>query len=103
MGLLQTTRVAILDPDGAGAVEQDLSAAGLELLEFYTCLTCHSLAGEGMDSAPPLDHTGSKFQTAYLREFLIDPPSKVPDIDMPPFDGPADELDTLIRFLESLK
>jgi len=50
------------------------------------CKVCHSIAGEGgkmADKGGALDAAGTKHDAAWLKAYIQDPKSKVPDGKMP--------------------
>jgi mono/diheme cytochrome c family protein len=70
------------------------------------CKICHSVAGEGgkmADKGGPLDAVGSKHDAAWLKAYLPDPKSKVPDAKMPKVKLADPQLDDLVSFLLTLK
>jgi cytochrome c2 len=70
------------------------------------CKTCHSLngdAGKLADKGGPLDGVGKKRDEAWLRAYLTDPKSKIPDAKMPKLKLTPEEWDTLIAYLLAQK
>lgn len=70
------------------------------------CKACHSIGddkGKFADKGGPLDHVGSKRDEAWLRAYLADPKSKIPDAKMPKLKLSAAEFDTLVQYMLSLK
>ena len=70
------------------------------------CKTCHSVAGVGgpkADKGGPLDGMSKKHDEAWLRGYLADPKSKKPDAKMPKLTIAPDEMDSLVKYLLSLK
>ncbi|MFQ5665349.1 MAG: c-type cytochrome [Candidatus Binatia bacterium] len=69
------------------------------------CKTCHSIAGTGGPMAKlggPLDGVGAKRDEAWLRAYLKDPKSKIPNAKMPKLSLPSEEVDTLVTYLLTL-
>jgi nitric oxide reductase subunit C len=70
------------------------------------CKICHSIGTEKGPMASkggPLDGVGAKRDEAWLRAYLADPKSKIPDAKMPRAPLTPEELEALIAFLLSLK
>ena len=99
MGKLATALV-MLTVIGSAAFAQD--AAVFE----KKCKTCHSVAGVGgpkADKGGPLDGIGKKHDDAWLRAYLTDPKSQKPDSKMPKLAIAPDEMDSIVKYLLSLK
>lgn len=70
------------------------------------CITCHSLGdqkGAAAQLGGSLDHVGSKRDAAWLKDYLFDPKSKIPDAKMPKQTLTQKELDGLVAYMLSLK
>jgi cytochrome c1 len=70
------------------------------------CKACHSVAGVAGPMAKmggPLDGVGSKRDAAWLKAFITDPKSKMPEAKMPKFALPDEELDAVVNYMLSLK
>ena len=70
------------------------------------CKACHSIKGEGgkmKDKGGALDGIGGKQDAAWLKAYLADPKSKVPDAKMPKLKLEPAEIDALVGFLGTLK
>jgi len=70
------------------------------------CITCHTLGdqkGAAAQLGGSLDHVGGKRDTAWLKDYLSDPKSKVPDVKMPKPQLTEKELDELVTYMSSLK
>src|SRR5262249_37004873 len=77
------------------------SAAGVDAQALYDkkCKVCHSVkgdAGKMADKGGALDGVGGKRDAAWLKAYLQDPKSKMPDAKMPKFTYTPDELDALV-------
>jgi mono/diheme cytochrome c family protein len=75
---------------------------------IYTqkCELCHSIAGQGgkkKDVGGALDGVGAKHDEAWLRAYIPDPKSKLPDSKMPKFNLAPADMDAVTKFLLSLK
>ena len=92
---------ATLDPALArGGVDE-----GKALFEKQ-CKICHSIAGEGgkmADKGGPLDSEGTKRDAAWLKAYIEDPKSKVPDTKMPKPKVTEAQLADLVSFIQTLK
>jgi nitric oxide reductase subunit C len=85
-----------------------LPARAADAPEIYEkkCKLCHSIKGDGGKQAEkggPLDGVGSKRDAAWLKAYLEDPKSKMPDAKMPKLKYTPEELDALITYMQSLK
>jgi cytochrome bd-type quinol oxidase subunit 1 len=67
---------------------------GEKVYKDQGCTTCHRIKGKGGTFGPTLDSTKDKYSNENLRNFLQNPP-----YGMPPFDGNAEELDKLVKYL----
>ena len=70
------------------------------------CKTCHSVGGEGgkmADKGGPLDGVGAKHDAAWLRAYLKDPKSQIPDAKMLKLPLSDQQLDDLVAYLLTLK
>jgi nitric oxide reductase subunit C len=85
-----------------------LTARAADAPESYEkkCKLCHSIKGEGGKQAEkggPLDGVGSKRDAAWLKAYLEDPKSKMPEAKMPKLKYTPEELDALVAYMQSLK
>lgn len=70
------------------------------------CLMCHSVGGKSGPMANvggSLDGVGSKRTGEWLREWLMDPKSKVADTKMPKLPMKDAQLDAVVKYLLTLK
>ena len=67
------------------------------------CLSCHQLQGKGGTVGPSLDNVGSKFNSEYIRAWLIDPLKVNPASKMPKLPLSNMDIDALTEFLSKLK
>jgi nitric oxide reductase subunit C len=70
------------------------------------CKICHSIAGEAgkmADKGGPLDGVGSKRDAAWLKKYMADPKSAMPDAKMPKMKLGEKQLDDLIAYMLTLK
>lgn len=92
-----------------GAGTASFAAAGsAEGQTFYgeKCRVCHSLAGDAgkmADKGGPLDGVGAKRDEAWMRAYLSDPKSKMPDAKMPKIKMTDQQLDDVVAYMMSLK
>jgi len=87
-------------PLGAGAEE------GRKVFEAKKCITCHSLGEEKGTMAQlggALEGVGGKREAAWLKGYLLDPKSQIPDAKMPKQTLTDKELEDLVEYLLSLK
>ena len=81
-------------------------AAGAPEVYEKKCKLCHSVGGEGGKQAEKggkLDGVGSKRDAAWLKAYIEDPKSKMPDTKMPKMKLAPEELDALVAYMQSLK
>ena len=70
------------------------------------CKACHSIGGVGGPMAKTggaLDDVGSKRDQAWLRDFLKDPKSKMPNAKMPKVSLSDEEFNAVVAYLLTLK
>lgn len=70
------------------------------------CHVCHSLGddrGKLADKGGPLDGVGTKRDAAWLKGYLQDPKSAMPDAKMPKMKLTDQQLDDLVAYMLSLK
>jgi len=70
------------------------------------CKACHSIGGVGGPMAKmggPLDGVGAQRDAAWLKAFLKDPKSQMPNAKMPKVSLTDDEVDALVNFMLTLK
>lgn len=87
-------------PLWAGAEE------GEKIFDAKKCMTCHSLGKEKGAMAQlggPLDGVGSKRDAAWLKSYLPDPKSKIPDAKMPKQTLTDKELEDVVEYMLDLK
>lgn len=81
-------------------------AAGAPESYDKKCKLCHSIGGDGGKQAEKggkLDGVGSKRDAAWLKAYIEDPKSKMPDAKMPKLKLAPDELDALVAYMLTLK
>lgn len=70
------------------------------------CKSCHSIGGVGGPMAKTggaLDDVGSKRDEAWLRDYLKDPKSKMPNAKMPKFSLSDEDFNAVVGYLLTLK
>ena len=90
---------------GVGTVMAE-GKEGRTIFAERNCITCHSLGdkkGTAAQFGGSLDHVGSKFHADWLKGYLRDPKSQMPEAKMPKENLPDKELDDLVAYLSSLK
>ncbi|HEY2385520.1 MAG TPA: c-type cytochrome [Candidatus Binatia bacterium] len=75
---------------------------------FYTekCRVCHSIAGDAgkmVDKGGPLDGVGAKRDEVWMRAYISDPKSKMPEAKMPKIKMTDQQLDEVVAYMLSLK
>jgi mono/diheme cytochrome c family protein len=83
---------------------------GEQVYTAQKCSVCHSIAGKG-GKANPLDGVGAKISAAETRQWIINPKemtTKTNSEKKPPMPDrysklPAEDIDALVAYLQSLK
>lgn len=101
-------RIAIVIGVGAALLATGSAQAGVDVKPLYDkyCKVCHSIAGDGGKQAEKggaLDGVGSKRDGEWLKKYLADPKSVIPDAKMPKLKMTDEELDAYIQYMLSLK
>lgn len=81
-------------------------AADAQKLYDQKCKLCHSIGGEGgkkKDVGGPLDGVGTKRTEAWLRAYMADPKSQMPEAKMPKIKLSPDDMNAMIQFMLALK
>ena len=79
---------------------------GKQLFADKKCIMCHSLGdqkGAAAQMGGPLDHTGAKRDAAWMKSYLSDPKSVMPEAKMPKQKLTEKEFDDLVVYMLSLK
>lgn len=77
--------------------------AGKKVYSEMKCAMCHKMEGVGGKIGPELSGVGSRKDAQWIKGFLKDPKSVIPDTKQPPFKGTDEQLDALVAYLTSLK
>jgi cytochrome c oxidase subunit 2 len=77
--------------------------AGKKVYSEMKCAMCHKIEGVGGKIGPELSGVGSRKDAQWIKGFLKDPKSVIPDTKQPPFKGTDDQLEALVVYLMSLK
>lgn len=64
-------------PVTATAGPASASSDPLDILRDNTCLVCHQFNGEGTPMGPPFDGIGSRVNSDYIRNSILDPAAEV--------------------------
>jgi cytochrome c2 len=79
---------------------------GAKIFADKKCITCHSLGeqkGPAAQLGGPLDHVGGKHDAAWMKSYLSDPKSVLPEAKMPKQQLTEKEFDDLVAYLLSLQ
>ncbi len=82
------------------------AADGKKAFEAKKCISCHSLGSEKGAMAKlggPLDGIGAKRDAAWLKAYLTDPNTQIPNARMPKQSLNDKELDELVQYLLTVK
>lgn len=66
------------------------------------CKACHSLGGVAGPMAKmggPLDGVGAKHDEAWLKAYIADPKSKIPEAKMPKLNLPSEDTDAVVAYI----
>lgn len=85
------------------ALSNPQAARGKEIFEGQGCNACHGDNGLGTAAAPKLIGVGTKYDAAKLEDLLHHPTAKMTAGGMPTVDLKAEEMKSLIAYLQSLK
>ena len=79
---------------------------GEQVFEENKCIACHTLNGKSGKLAKkggPLDGVGKKRDAAWLKKYLQDPASALPNAQMEKVDLTPQDIDALAAYLVTLK
>jgi len=82
------------------------AADGQKVFAEKKCINCHSLGSEKGAMAKlggPLDGVGSNRDAAWLRGYLVDPKSQLPNAKMPKQNLSPGEIDDLVQYMLTVK
>jgi mono/diheme cytochrome c family protein len=101
--------LAVLLFAGTARAQDAKIEKGKKVFEAQKCVMCHSIEGKG-NAKGPLDGAGAKLAPAQIKEWIVDPKTaseRTKAARKPPMKAypnlPADELDALIAYIQSLK
>ena len=103
--ILRGSLVALLAVLATRSLARAGSTEGKALYE-QKCQSCHSIGGQGGKMANlggKLDGVGGKRDAAWLKAYVADPKSKMPEGKMPKLKLSDQELDDLVAYLLTLK
>jgi ubiquinol-cytochrome c reductase cytochrome b subunit len=85
------------------AVSSGIRLASLTLGKY--CATCHTIDGEGGNSAPDLSRVGATRDAEWLRRWITSPESVDPFASMPPFGETLtkEQMDAIVAYLAARK
>ena len=112
LGILASVAVAAVQNPPAGPAETTASAdsdRGRAVLEAQDCQRCHAVAGQGSPRSP-IDGVGGRYTRDELRDWVTGAEAVVEELSPRALQAkqvyaklPADELDALLDYLESLR
>ncbi len=101
-GLLMVALWLTVGAGSARAAAED----GKKVFAGKKCISCHSLGAEKGAMAKlggPLDGVGAKRDAAWLKGYLVDPKSQIPNAKMPKQNLNDKDVDELVQYLLSIK
>lgn len=78
-------------------------ASGQKIYQAQGCDGCHSIAGKGGQTGPPLNRVGATRDAAWVQAQITDPKKHNPQTTMPSFKLPESDLKALTAYLTTLK
>jgi cytochrome c2 len=84
--------------EGGAQIEE-----GKKIYTEMKCPMCHKMDGVGGKIGPELSGVGNRKDAEWIKGFLKDPKSVIPDTKQPPFKGTDEQLEALVTYLMSLK
>jgi mono/diheme cytochrome c family protein len=105
-----TFAVGMAAPQAAAAQDDAKVKKGQEVYSAQKCSMCHSIAGKG-SKTNPLDGVGTKLSADEIRQWITNPTemtAKTKSTKKPPMPAkygklPAEEIDALVAYMQSLK
>lgn len=85
------------------AQEASQIETGEKVYKEMKCSMCHKLDGSGGKMGPELSGVGARKDADWIKAFLKDPKSVIPNTKQPPFKGTDEQLEALVTYLMSLK
>lgn len=90
------------------AISVSSAAFAVDVQQLYDskCKVCHSIGAEAGPMAQvggALDGVGTKRDEAWIRAYLLDPPSRIDNAKMKPVVMPDDEFNAIVQYMLSLK
>jgi mono/diheme cytochrome c family protein len=101
-GMITATLVGIV---ASGTIAWAGADEGKALYEKQ-CKVCHSVGGDKgkmADKGGPLDGEGKKRDAEWLKKYIADPKSVMPDAKMPKMKLTPEQVDDLVAYMQSLK
>jgi cytochrome c2 len=97
--------VAVLFFGFTGLAQEEAAQieAGKTIYNEMKCAMCHKIDGVGGKIGPELLGVGSRKDAQWMKGFLKDPKSVIPDTKQPPFKGTDEQLEAVVTYLMSLK
>ena len=100
----------LVAPIWAASQDEAMIKKGQDVYAAQKCSTCHSIAGKGK-KVSPLDGVGSKLTAEEIRAWIVTPAemtkktnsTKKPVMPNKYSKLPADEIDALVAYMQSLK
>ncbi|MHB8170390.1 MAG: c-type cytochrome [Thermincolia bacterium] len=90
-------------PAANGSPDSNLMELGLRTIEANACRSCHKINGEGNYFAADLSKVGAKRDAKWLKDYLTNPKSVMPDTQMPVVPLSAEEISAVSSYLASQK
>ena len=99
------TAIALAAAFAAGAPPAAFAdaAKGEQVYKTAQCAFCHKVNGSGGKKGGDLSAVGRQRDAVWLKKYLVNPKSMIPEGTMPPVKVTPDELKDLIEYLETLK
>ena len=100
--------ILVLGVAAVAAASSSVWAGAEEGKAFYAekCRVCHSIAGDAgkmADKGGKLDGVGTKHDEKWMRAYLADPKSQMPDAKMPKIKMTEQQFNDIVAYMMSLK
>jgi len=90
-------------PEAGAPNDPNVHQFALKTIEANACKSCHKINGQGGAFGPDLSKIGAKRDAKWLKDYLKDPKSVMPDTQMPVVPLSAEEINAIAAYFATLK